>query len=54
MKMNKESIQNTIEKGKVEVMRERERERGGGETTHNQIICKQHEELSHYAIVQLV
>ena len=30
MKMNKESIQNTIEKGKVEVMRERERERGGG------------------------
>ena len=27
MKMNKESIQNTIEKGKVEVMRERERDK---------------------------
>ena len=55
MKMNKESIQNTNEKGKVEVIRDRKREGGGGgETTHIQTKCKQHEELSLRAFVQLV
>ena len=50
MKMNKESIQNTNEKGKVEVIRDREG--GGGETTHIQTKRKQHEELSLHAFVQ--
>ena len=36
--MNKESLQNTNEKGKVEVMRE-----GGGGGTHIQTKRKQHE-----------
>ena len=54
MKINKASIQNTNKKGKVEVMTERERGGGGGKTTHIQTKRKQHEELSHHALVQLV